>query len=82
MRADKIYEVMCYHPGESFRSIWVCKSEQTANFLRDWEEASEYSFYLQMNELSKSLDRVEWKWETYEKAHAGKYTVEENWIYE
>jgi len=82
MKVDKIYEVMCYHPGERPYSVWVCKSEETAKFLRDWEQACEYSYFLQMNELGKSLDRAQWSWETYAQAHAGKYTVEENWIYE
>ena len=65
MKSEVIYEVYAYHVGEGFRTLWLCKSRETAEYLLAWEEAALYENYLGMKALLKHGDMSFEKYKTY-----------------
>lgn len=77
MNPEKIYEVYSQTPGELIHTLWLCKSKDTANILRDWEEASEFDTWYNFSKIAK-----DWSWKSFKLSHGRHFKVGENYLYE
>lgn len=80
MNPEIIYEVYSYSPhdiGGPIHTLQLCKSEDTANMLRDWEEASEFDIWYNFSKIAK-----DWSWESFKLSHGQHFKVGENYLYE
>ncbi len=77
MNPEIIYEVYSQTPGENTHTLWLCKSKDTANMLRDWEEASEFDTWYNFSKIAK-----DWSWGSFKLSHGQHFKVGENYLYE
>ena len=60
MLSERVYEVYSYYKERSFDTLWLCKSLETAEFMKAWEEAAQFEYYC------NACPRVkDWSWETW-----------------
>lgn len=79
MKSDTIYEVYAYYVGEGFRTLWLCKSKETAEYLLAWETAALYDNFLGMKKLHAY---GEMSFEKYKSYYAPEFKIGEVEVYE
>lgn len=80
MKSEVMYEVYAYHVGEGFRTLWLCKSKETAEYLLAWEEALLHDNYLSMNGLMSKYGGM--SFEKYKSYYAPEFKIMEVTVYE
>ena len=74
MLSERVYEVYSYYKGRSFDTLWLCKSQETAEFMKAWEEAAQFEYYCNAYPMVK-----DWSWETWlewSSEHAAQFYIQ------
>lgn len=77
MLSERVYEVYSYYKERSFDTLWLCKSQETAEKLLAWEEACVYNYYLDNIGLFGTLT-----WERYKRDFAPEFKIRETELFD